>query len=190
METLETPRLVLRPLELADARRTQKIFPHWDVVKYLNAVVPWPYPADGAESYCRDLALPAMARGEEWHWTIRLKDSTAEHIGGISLKRAGMENRGFWLGLDWHRKGIATEAAQAVTGYWFDVLGFEAMTVMKAVENTASRRISEASGMRIVGMEERGFVCGRRMAEIWTITADEWRSRAPGVTFNVTNRPF
>ena len=46
--TLYTERLILRPLELADAEAIQRLFPHWEVVRYLNALVPWPYPTDGA----------------------------------------------------------------------------------------------------------------------------------------------
>jgi len=45
------------------------------------------------------------------------------------------------------------------------------------VANTASRRISEKQGMRVVDRVERDFVCGRLPAEIWEITADEWRAR-------------
>ena len=45
---LETARLFLRPLALADAEQLQKIFPQWDIVRYLANKVPWPYPADGA----------------------------------------------------------------------------------------------------------------------------------------------
>ena len=72
--TLETPRLVLRPLCIEDAAPIQQIFPQWEIVQYLNAVVPWPYPPDGALGYIRDRALPAMARGDEWHWTLRRKE--------------------------------------------------------------------------------------------------------------------
>jgi ribosomal-protein-alanine N-acetyltransferase len=38
--TLETPRLVLRPLELADATQAQLLFPEWEVVRYLTKAVP------------------------------------------------------------------------------------------------------------------------------------------------------
>lgn len=37
ISTLETPRLILRPLELPDAEQTQLLFPHWDIVRYLQA---------------------------------------------------------------------------------------------------------------------------------------------------------
>lgn len=55
-----TERLILRPLELADAGQIQEQFPHWEVVRYLaKGAVPWPYPPDGALTYCRDVAIPA-----------------------------------------------------------------------------------------------------------------------------------
>jgi RimJ/RimL family protein N-acetyltransferase len=37
--TFYTERLILRPLELADAEAIQQRFPHWEVVRYLNALV-------------------------------------------------------------------------------------------------------------------------------------------------------
>gem|GEM_PF-4771929 len=49
--TLETARLALRPVEMADAPAIQRLFPQWEIVRHLNAGVPWPYPEDGAESF-------------------------------------------------------------------------------------------------------------------------------------------
>jgi [ribosomal protein S5]-alanine N-acetyltransferase len=39
---LETERMRLRPVRLEDAEQAQKLFPQWEIVKYLGAVVPWP----------------------------------------------------------------------------------------------------------------------------------------------------
>ena len=171
---LETLRLELRPLELADAEQAQRIFPHWEIVRFLANHVPWPYPDDGAFTYYRDLALPAMERGEEWHWSLRLKSNPEQLIGNISLMKRENNNRGFWLGLPWQRKGLMTEAAEVVTDYWFNTLGFPVIRVPKAVENTASRRISEKNGMRVVAVEERDYVAGRFTTEIWETTSEEW----------------
>lgn len=174
--TLETSRLVLRPLELADAVQTQVLFPHWEIVRYLASKVPWPYPADGATTYYRDVALPAIERGEEWHWTLRLKTMSAQMIGAIDLRKTENENRGFWMGLPWQGQGLMTEACDAVTDYWFNTLGFPVLRAPKAVSNAASRRISEKQGMRLIGSEERDYVCGRLLSEIWEITAEEWNA--------------
>jgi ribosomal-protein-alanine N-acetyltransferase len=174
---LETRRLVLRPLQHADADQVQALFPHWEIVKHLNAVVPWPYPADGAHQFITTLALPAMARGEQWIWSIRLKDEPDQLIGSISLVSGEHENRGFWLGLPWHGQGLMTEASDVVTDFWFNTLKFPRLRVPKAVANQASRRISEKQGMRVVAVVERDYVCGRLPAEIWEITAEEWNAR-------------
>ena len=130
--SLETPRLILKPLELADAEQIQILFPL---------------------------------------------------IGCISLKKSSdtnRENRGFWLGLPWHGRGLMTEAADAVTDYWFDTLKFPVLRVPKAAANIASRRVSEKQGMRVVVTDERDYVQGRMAAEIWEITADEWNRRRSG----------
>ena len=121
---LETRRLLLRPLALADAAQVQELFPHWEVVKHLNDRVPWPYPADGAHQFLRDVALPAMERGEQWSWSIRLKSDPHQLIGCISLMKGVHENRGFWLGLPWHGQGLMTEASDAVTDFWFNTLNY------------------------------------------------------------------
>jgi [ribosomal protein S5]-alanine N-acetyltransferase len=173
---LETERLLLLPLRLEDSQQTQRLFPHWEIVKFLHMNVPWPYPADGAYTFYRDLALPAIARGDEWHWTIRLKESPVEHIGAIGLCRNEWDNRGYWLGIPWQGRGLMTEAVVAVNNYWFDILGNSVLRAPKAVANQASRRISEKTGMRMIALEERDFVSGRLMAEIWEITAEEWRT--------------
>jgi len=64
-----------------------------------------------------------MERGEEWHWTLRLKTEPETIIGRIGLY-LGENNRGFWMGLPWQGKGLMSEAVIAVTDYWFEVLGF------------------------------------------------------------------
>jgi len=174
---LETDRLLLRPLAIADAEQIQILFPQWEIVRLMSSVVPWPYPPDGALTFIRDIALPAVGSGKEWIWTLRLKTDPDQVIGSISLKNsahAATENRGFWLGLAWHGQGLMTEAANAVTDYWFNTLKFPVLRVAKAATNVASRRVSEKQGMRVVATEERDYVSGRINAEIWEITADEW----------------
>ena len=177
MALLETKRLLLRPLELADAVQVQPLFARWEIVEFLNDKVPWPFPEDGVLTYYRDVALPAIERGDEWHWTLRLKTAPEQVIGSIGLMRGKLEgyNRGFWIAPEWEGRGLMTEAVIAANDYWFNVLGFEVLRTGKAVANTGSRRISEKTGMRVVGTGESGYVSGRWSSETWEITAEEWR---------------
>lgn len=171
-----TERLILRPLELADAEQIQERFPHWEIVRYLLNRVPWPYPPDGALVFCRDVALPQMERGEAWHWTLRLNSEPSKVIGLLSLVKGDTDNRGFWLGPPWHGQGLMSEACAWANDFWFETLGFPVLREAKAVVNIASRRVSEKQGMRLVSMEEKDYVSGRLPSQVWELTAEEWRA--------------
>lgn len=175
--TLETERLILLPTTLADTEQIQRLFPQWEIVKYLGSIVPWPYPPDGALTFFRDVLLPSVERGEAWAWTIRLKSAPDQLIGSITLHRREENQRGFWIVAEHQNQGLMTEASDTVTDFWFNTLKMPVLRVPKAAPNIGSRRISEKQGMRLVRTEERDFVSGRYLAEIWEITADEWKAR-------------
>ncbi|WP_263264179.1 GNAT family N-acetyltransferase [Pseudomonas sp. RIT-PI-S] len=175
--TFHTPRLILTPLALADAPAIQQLFPHWEVVRYLDSRVPWPYPADGALTYVRDQALPAMAEGSEWHWMIRLAEEPAQRIGSICLYDQPGNHRGFWLAPPWQGQGYIREACEAINAYWFVTLKRPLMQVPKAAGNAASRRVSEREGMRLVDTAEGSFVCGWMQKHTWEITREAWLKR-------------
>lgn len=181
---LYTQRLLLKPLQLDDAAQIQQIFPQWEIVRFLNASIPWPYPDDGALRYCRDVALPAMERGTEWHWTLRLRASPQQVIGAIGLSKGDSINRGFWLARQWQNQGLMTEAVIVTNDYWFDVLGFPALRVHKAIGNAASRRVSEKTGMRVIALQDRDYISGRFLSEIWELTAEEWRIKRASLVDN------
>jgi ribosomal-protein-alanine N-acetyltransferase len=175
MSPLETERLLLRPLTLADAPAIQAAFPVWEVVRWMTAMVPWPYPDDGAETFLSNVALPGMAAGTAWHWSIRRKVEPGQLIGVVTLTEAADDNRGFWIDPAWQGQGFATEASDAVTDYWFEGLGKDVLRVPKAVANPASRRISAKRGMRVVRRMKLPLVSGAQDAELWEIDRETWR---------------
>src|SRR4051812_30226297 len=142
---LHTPRLVLRPVRSKDAPVIQRRFAQWDVVRWLDAEVPWPYPPDGAATFVAR-CLEEMARGEKAHWAIVPKKGPADLIGFINLwpdDGASQNQRGFWLDPAFQRQGLMSEAADRVTDYAFRVLGWPCLWLSNAQENHASRRIKE-----------------------------------------------
>lgn len=171
---LKTARLLLTPLQLSDAPAIQELFPHWEVVRYLDSRVPWPYPDDGALAYVRDIALPAIAAGREWHWMICLASAPQQKIGSICLYDEPGNNRGFWLSPRWQGQGYMREACEVINAYWFKTLGKSVMQVPKAVANDASRRVSLREGMRLVESQDGQFVSGYMLKEIWEMNRDEW----------------
>ena len=178
---LTTERLILAPLTLADAPAIQARFPVWAVVRWMDGGIPWPYPDDGAETYVAQIALPAMAAGEAWHWTLREKTAPDTLIGALSLMDKPDDNRGFWLAPSHQGRGLMTEASAAATDFWFEALDRPVLRAPKAVANIASRRVSERQGMRVVGAFRKALVCGECDMELWEITQAEWRARRPGL---------
>lgn len=174
---LVSGRLVLRPLERADAGDIQRLFPRWEIVRHMTCQIPWPYPDGAALEFINHVALPAMAAGTGWFWSIRRQEDERHLIGVINLSLDGGSNRGFWLAQEWQRQGLMTEASQIVTDYWFNVLEQTVLRVPKAKDNLASRSISMQSGMRVVATKENDYVGGHMLTEIWEITRTEWSAR-------------
>ena len=176
---LETPRLILRPIRESDVPAVQRHFAHWDVVKYLHAEIPWPYPPDGAATNMAE-TLPKMARGEQSCWAITLKGGDDELIGRIDLlpdDGVSRTQRGFWLSRDHWGRGLMTEAADRVTAYAFLELGWPRLWLGNAEANSASHRVKEKQGATIVDRTPRRYVYGEGTAVTWLLTREVWLAR-------------
>jgi ribosomal-protein-alanine N-acetyltransferase len=182
MQSLATTRLHLVPLSISDAPSIQRTFPKWEIVRWMDGAVPWPYPEDGAESYLRHVALPAIEAGNGWHWSLRPREQPDLLIGVVCLRDHPDDNRGFWLAPEWQQRGLMTEASDAVTDFWFEVLGREILRVPKAVDNPSSRRISEKRGMRVIARFPKQLVSGVHDVELWEISRDVWREQRKAAT--------
>ena len=175
--TLTTSRLLLRPVIESDIPAVQRHFNDYELVRNLSAVVPWPYPADGAATWFHNHVLPNQGK-EKWVWAITLRKNPSELIGVVDLWRKGSpENRGFWLSRQHWGKGYITEAVIPVTDLAFDVLGFDKLILENAVGNQRSARIKEKCGARKIGEKNSSFVDPAFTAsELWELTKESWRS--------------
>ena len=187
--TLETNRLVLRPVTLEDAPAIQKYFNNWNIVRYLPATVPWPYPDNGAEVHLRNKVLPQVVSGEALNWAIVSKEGPKEAIGiiGFRFKEQPGGNRGFWLAEPFWGRGYMTEAITAVQDYLFFELGIERFVVTNSNANEGSRRVKEKTGARYLGAAEFEDREGGLEAERWEVTREDWAglrgrrfSKSPG----------
>jgi RimJ/RimL family protein N-acetyltransferase len=178
--TIRTRRLVLRPLALSDAPAIQRHFNNWNIIRRLAAVVPWPYPADGAETFIRQ-QLGKIAAGEEiYQWVLVLRDGDGEAIGNISFRTrtdGPKGNRGFWLAEPHWNRGLMTEAISSVNDFVFGTLGIESFHVSNAASNAASRRVKQKTGAEFVGIIELPHHDGQTQAEKWKVTRESWLGR-------------
>jgi RimJ/RimL family protein N-acetyltransferase len=178
---LQTPRLILRPVRTKDAPVIQRRFPKWEIVRWLDAKVPWPYPPDGAATFVT-ACLEEMARGAKSHWAITPRSGPADLIGLINLwpdDGTDSGQRGFWLDPDFQGQGLMTEAADRVTDYAFRDLGWPSLCLTNAHPNLASRRIKEKQGARLIDMRLAQCVSGQVSQMVWQLTRDGWLARQP-----------
>lgn len=165
---------------MADEPRIQALFPNPNVVRYLHAAIPWPYPDDGASQHLRRI-LPLIEAGEEYDWAITLKEGEdAGLIGLIGLFPASDEdNRGFWLGEPYWGSGLMREATVVVNDFAFDVLGMEALLLNNAEPNLASHRLKASAGAEIVDIRDNDYVGGTFPQVRWRLTAEAWHRHRP-----------
>ena len=181
---LHTERLTLRPCRLEDTPTIQRRFNQWDVVKYLSAGIPWPYPDDGAATNMVE-TLEEMAAGKKMIWAITLKGAEDELLGRIDLwpdDGVSRTQRGFWLDPEFWGQGLMTEAAERVTEYAFIELGWRHLWLRNGEQNQASYRIKEKQGARVVDRVPSKFVSGDMMSVVWYLTADDWLAHREDVS--------
>jgi RimJ/RimL family protein N-acetyltransferase len=171
--TLETPRLILRGVQPHDAPALQTHVNDYEVIRWLNPLVPWPYPDNGAAAFIKTV-LPHQGQGR-WVWTILRKSHPGEAVGIVDLRAGAGCNRGFWLARALWGQGLMSEATTAVTAHAFTVLGFERLRFDNATGNTRSRRVKEKAGATLLYVEPARFVDPDLHAqEVWELTFTAW----------------
>ena len=175
--TLETSRMMMRPVRLSDAQRYQSLFAVYEVIEFLDGnVIPWPYPENGVTEFL-NFIQPKVESGETILWALVPK-GTEEVIGVLHLNpHSDSDNRGFWLGREYWGKGYMTEAVAASQDYCFDVLRLPRLLLSNAEPNQGSARLKEKSGATLLGYDEAKYFAGggtyRSMK--WELTAEAWR---------------
>ncbi len=145
-ETLETPRLVLRPLTRDDVDAIFAIIGDPIAMQY--------YP----RSFTREDAVEWIDRNlrryeNDGHGILALVlKSTGEVVGDCGIVRQIVEGEpmlevGYHLRRDNWGQGYATEAARACIDYAFRDLGAEKVVALIRPENVPSRRVAERNGM-------------------------------------------
>lgn len=178
--TFETKRLVLRDHRASDIPSYQRYFDNYEVIRHLSRVVPWPYPADGVETFLKTVIDPHQGINQ-WFWVITLKEEPEEAVGCVHLWRNRRpEHRGFWLEEKHWGKGIITEAVRPIIDYAFESLRFENLIFSNALGNVRSRRIKEKTGARFLPTEAMKFIDPAiDTRELWELQKSEWENAKP-----------
>lgn len=144
---LETPRLLLRPLQTSDVRTMQQLLNHREITDTMEDY-PYPYPVEAAYSTVA-WSERAPRQGKGFGWAITRKDDR-QMIGAIFLKVFLQPPEiGYWLGLPYWGQGYASEAANEVLRYAFETLRLPLLAAYANADNLGSRRVLEKLGMQL-----------------------------------------
>jgi ribosomal-protein-alanine N-acetyltransferase len=149
---LETPRLILRPMESSDLDALLEIFGDPQVMASFDAE---PFNRDQMQRWMQ----PNLEHQEAHGYGLF---SVIERVGGVLIGDCGLEHMqvqgdavtelGYDFRSDRWSQGFATEAASAVRDFAFEELGLPSLISLIRVGNLASRRVAEKVGMRLADM--------------------------------------
>ena len=150
--TIETPRLLLRPLTVADA---PAVFA-WGSDPEVNRYMAYPLERSvaDAEAWLRQVEQ-ADGRSDYDFGFVRKADGLLIGSGGVYRRKKEFWRRAWWvLGYNLRRdcwgQGYATEAAQAMLDFARRKRGARIFIASHAVDNPASGRVMEKCGMKCV----------------------------------------
>jgi RimJ/RimL family protein N-acetyltransferase len=156
--TLETERLLLRPLEFGDAPRIQALASDRQIAATtLN--IPYPYPEGGAEMWIQQV-LEHRARGDAdcTFGILRKTDNVLMGAVGIHPYPSGFRAElGYWIGVDYWGQGYMTEAVRRVIQYGFEELGLHRIDAWHFMHNPASGRVMQKAGMTFEGIMRQHY---------------------------------
>ena len=83
---------------------------------------------------------------------------------------------GYWIGREFWGRGYATEAARAVVGYGFEMLGLNKIHGGHFADNGASGRVMEKIGMTVEGYQPRHVLRGGKYRDLvlYGILREQW----------------
>lgn len=162
MPVIETERLTLRRMYPSDAEDMFEYAHLEDVTRYLL----WsPHPS---LAHTREYLYYIGERyryGDFYDWAVTLKGS-GKMIGTCGFAKLDPTNNlgeiGYVINPRYKGKGVASEAVAAVIDYGFSTLGLNRIEARYMIDNSASRRVMEKSGMTFEGIYRKAiFVKGR-----------------------------
>jgi RimJ/RimL family protein N-acetyltransferase len=145
---LQTPRLTLRPSDVADADRAFEIQSNWSITRNLRMAR---FPPDRA-----DIAAWFARHAREWEAGTAYRFAILHDdrmVGLIDIDEIAHNegDLGYWLDEPAWGKGFAFEAGQAIVRFAFEQIGLIALNSGHAADNPASGRVLAKLGFCYTG---------------------------------------
>jgi [ribosomal protein S5]-alanine N-acetyltransferase len=180
--TMETERLVLRPLTLDDASALARLAGRREIAD-TTISIPHPYSVEQARQWIAG-SVDLCAKDKAVVFAMQLKREGTV-AGTAGLREVDAEHLqaelGFWVAVECWGQGYATEAARAVVNFGFEHLGLNRIYAHHMVRNPASGCV-----LAKIGMKREGLL--RQRVRKWGVFEDvvllavlrgEWPGKAP-----------
>jgi len=179
--TLETDRLLLRPLTAVDVASIQATA-SVQAVSDTMISIPHPYPAGEAERYV-SRQIAAFEAGNSASFVIEHK-SEKSFCGVIEIRAIEPDHSqaelSFWLAVEYWGSGYMSEALQPVLCFGFEELNLNRLYAYHMVRNPASGRVLQKNGFTQEGvLRQRVRKWGRfEDAKLWAMLRQDWQDKA------------
>lgn len=178
---LTTKRLILRDIELKDAKDLVKQINNINISKWL-LVVPYPYTMKDAKWYINNCKEKKKRPRTSYSFSVELKEKPGI-IGGIGLSKVNIEQGtadiGYWIGEDYWRKGYTSEGVGKLINYAFNKLKLRRLTISAFKENKGSNGLAKSLGFKFEGTLRQVVKC-KATGEIhdenvWSLLKSEYQ---------------
>jgi ribosomal-protein-alanine N-acetyltransferase len=148
--TLETERLVLRPMEAGDAEDLHAVYSDPTTFEYISAG-----PAKSIDETLERITIKSAHQTRHGFalWSV-VERQSRRVIGdcGLQMLEGGPHvELGYKLAREFRGRGYATEAGRAWLAHGFGELGLDRIVAVTWPGNRASRNVMEKLGMSLVG---------------------------------------
>lgn len=160
LKTIETPRLLIRPVQLGDEVKLNQLINHsltclqkWQAwAKDPSLATTKTFINHGVRAWqsCSMVDFPMVV--------MHKHDSVMIGVSGFndhSLLEDGIYEVGYWLDIDYHGQGLATECANALTRYALEGLHAHQVLIRVWRQNTKSAAIVERLHYQYEGIQKR-----------------------------------
>lgn len=151
-KTITTNRLVLRMFVKSDAEKVAWLCHNYNIFKN-TLYLPYPYTKEDALEWIES-HLDNFEASKSYEFAVTDKES-GELFGAIALSSNQKFNHGeiaYWIGEKYWGKGYATEAAEAIIQFAFNVKKYHKVFARYFHSNPASGRVLQKLGMREEGI--------------------------------------
>ncbi|HEV7159307.1 MAG TPA: GNAT family N-acetyltransferase [Caulobacteraceae bacterium] len=155
---LETPRLALRPLAMADARPMTPLANDPGVSRMTTAI-PHPFAQADAEGFIDRMNKADPAR--EQVFAVERADGVFMGVLGLHPNNGPASELGYWLGRPYWGWGYMTEAVAAALAWAGRSWGRRALTSGHFADNPASGAVLVKSGFLYTGQVEPRYSAAR-----------------------------